>query len=111
MPQKHDESQVILALQAMQNDKNLSARAAGKIYHVDHENKKLQGGGFELKTVKTVRLAAGFLNTEAVVVSIGAEGVDELLNTVDGDGVFRGGGHGPRSQPPGKGGAAPKKQL
>ena len=36
MPQKHDESQVILALQAMQNDKNLSARAAGRIYHVDH---------------------------------------------------------------------------
>ncbi|OJJ78569.1 uncharacterized protein ASPGLDRAFT_53497 [Aspergillus glaucus CBS 516.65] len=37
MPQKHDECQVILALQAMQNDKKLSARAAGKIYHVDHE--------------------------------------------------------------------------
>ena len=37
MRQKNDESQVILALQAMQNDKKLSARAAGKIYHVDHE--------------------------------------------------------------------------
>ena len=30
MPQKNDESQVILALQAMQNDPKLSARAAGK---------------------------------------------------------------------------------
>ena len=37
MPQKNDESQVVLALQAMQNDPKLSARAAGKIYSVDHE--------------------------------------------------------------------------
>jgi hypothetical protein len=36
MPQKNDESQVILALQAMQNDPKLSARAAGQIYSVDH---------------------------------------------------------------------------
>ena len=37
MPQKHDESRIILALQAMQNDPKLSARAAGKIYSVSHE--------------------------------------------------------------------------
>lgn len=37
MPQKNDESQIILALQAMQNDPDLSARAAGTIYSVDHQ--------------------------------------------------------------------------
>ncbi len=37
MPQKKDESRVILALQAMQNDPKLSARAAGKLYSVDHQ--------------------------------------------------------------------------
>jgi hypothetical protein len=37
MPQKNDERQVNLALQAMQNDPGLSARAAGKIYSVNHE--------------------------------------------------------------------------
>lgn len=37
MPQKHGESQVMLVLQAMQNDKKLNARAAGKIYHMNHE--------------------------------------------------------------------------
>ena len=37
MPQKNDERNVILALQAMQNDPQLSARAAGKIYTVNHE--------------------------------------------------------------------------
>ena len=37
MPQKNDERQINLALQAMQNDPDLSARAAGKIYSVDHE--------------------------------------------------------------------------
>jgi hypothetical protein len=36
MRQKNDESQVLLAIQAMQNDPKLSARAAGKIYSVDH---------------------------------------------------------------------------
>ena len=35
MIQKNNESQVILALQAMQNDLKLSARAAAKIYSVD----------------------------------------------------------------------------
>jgi hypothetical protein len=37
MPQKNDESQIVLALRAMQNDPKLSARAAGKIYSVDHQ--------------------------------------------------------------------------
>jgi hypothetical protein len=37
MPQKNDESQVILALQAIQNNPDLSARAAGTIYSVDHQ--------------------------------------------------------------------------
>ncbi|KAJ5621159.1 hypothetical protein N7510_005143 [Penicillium lagena] len=37
MPQKNDERRVMLALQAMQNDPKLSARAAGRIYSVDHE--------------------------------------------------------------------------
>ncbi len=37
MPPKNNEAQVLLALQAMQNDLKLSARAAGKIYNVDHE--------------------------------------------------------------------------
>src|ERR1700709_1665440 len=37
MPQKNDERQINLALQAIQNDPNLSARAAGKIYSINHE--------------------------------------------------------------------------
>ncbi|KFZ25161.1 hypothetical protein V502_00372 [Pseudogymnoascus sp. VKM F-4520 (FW-2644)] len=37
MPLKSDEKNVILALQAMQNNPSLSARAAGKIYSVNHE--------------------------------------------------------------------------
>jgi hypothetical protein len=37
MPQKNDKSQIVLALQAIQNNPKLSARAAGKIYSVDHQ--------------------------------------------------------------------------
>ena len=37
MPQKNDESQIVLALRAMQNNPKLSARAAGKIYSINHE--------------------------------------------------------------------------
>jgi hypothetical protein len=37
MHHKNDDAQLILAIQAMQNDLNLSARAAGKIYNVDHQ--------------------------------------------------------------------------
>jgi hypothetical protein len=37
MPQKDEERKIILALQAMQKDPNLSARAAGKIYACDHQ--------------------------------------------------------------------------
>jgi hypothetical protein len=36
MPQKNDESQVNLALQAIRNDPTLSARTAGAIYSCDH---------------------------------------------------------------------------
>src|SRR5690349_14610362 len=35
MPQKNDESQVILALQALENDPKLSLRAAARIFSVD----------------------------------------------------------------------------
>jgi hypothetical protein len=40
MPQKDDERNIILALQPMQNDPKLSARAAGKIYTVSHVTAK-----------------------------------------------------------------------
>jgi hypothetical protein len=63
-------------------------------------------------TLRTVRLAAEFVNTEAVAVSIGATGADELLNMVDGDGVFRGGkGNLTERQLPKKGEVARKKQM
>lgn len=63
-------------------------------------------------TIKHVRLAAEYVNTEAVAVSIATSGVDELLSLADEDGVFRGGsGDGGGQQPPRKGGQAPKKQI
>jgi hypothetical protein len=37
MHRKNDDGQLILSIQAMQNNPNLSARAAGKIYNVDHQ--------------------------------------------------------------------------
>ena len=37
MPQQNDESQIVIALQAMQNNPKLSARAAAKIYPTDHQ--------------------------------------------------------------------------
>ena len=37
MPHRNDERQVTLALQAMQNDPKLSARAAARVHSVDHE--------------------------------------------------------------------------
>ena len=37
MSKKDDESIIILALQATQNDPNLSSRAAAKIYSISHE--------------------------------------------------------------------------
>ena len=36
MPQKDDERNIILALQAMQNNPKLSARTAAKIYTISH---------------------------------------------------------------------------
>lgn len=76
---------------------------------VQVQRKERYEGGF---TLKTVRLAAEFVNTEAVAVSIGAKGLDELLIMVDEDGVCRGArGDSHRPQPPKKGGEAPKKQM
>ena len=45
MPQKNDESQLILAIQAMQKDPKLRPRAAARIYSVDHRKlgRRLQG--------------------------------------------------------------------
>ena len=45
MESSKKESQVILAVQAMQNDPNLSARAAAKIYSVSHAtlSRRLKG--------------------------------------------------------------------
>ena len=37
MPQQNDESQIVIALQAMQNNPKLSARAAAKIYPTNHQ--------------------------------------------------------------------------
>ncbi|KAL1863327.1 hypothetical protein Plec18170_000161 [Paecilomyces lecythidis] len=82
-----------------------TAEDRGTLLLVQVQDEKLQGGGFELKKV---RLAAEFVNTETVAVSVAAKGVDELLSITDGDGVFRGG---TRSNPPRKGGATPRKQL
>jgi hypothetical protein len=47
MAQQNDESRVILALQAMQNDPKLSARAAGEIYSVDHQKLSRRRRGME----------------------------------------------------------------
>ena len=49
MPQKNDESQILLAIQAMQNDPKLSARAAGKIYSVDHYKLSSRKQGVRLR--------------------------------------------------------------
>jgi len=37
MPQQKEERNIVLALQAIQNDPTLSARAVGKIYTISHE--------------------------------------------------------------------------
>ncbi|KFY28991.1 hypothetical protein V491_00233 [Pseudogymnoascus sp. VKM F-3775] len=37
MPQQNDESQIVISLQAMQNNPKLSVRAAAKIYPTDHQ--------------------------------------------------------------------------
>ena len=45
MPQKNDESQLILAIQAIQKDPELRLRVAARIYSVDHRKlgRRLQG--------------------------------------------------------------------
>lgn len=74
---------------------------------VQVQRKERDGTG---STLKTVRLAAEFANTEAVAVSIGTKGVDELLALVDEDGVFRGGRARSKPQSLKKGEKAPRKQ-
>jgi hypothetical protein len=49
MHQRNDEAQVQLALQAMQNDTKLSARAASKIYDVDHEKLSRRRRGIQAR--------------------------------------------------------------
>lgn len=52
------------------------------------------------------------MNTEAVAVSIGTKGIDELVKVVDEDGDFRSGrGNVTGQQPLKKGGGEPKKQI
>lgn len=58
-----------------------------------------------------VRVAADYVNTEAVTVSVATKDVGELLSLVDRDGVYRGGRGGKDDHRPKKGGKAPKKQL
>ena len=45
MPQKNDESELILAIQAMRKDPKLRPRAAARMYSVDHRKlgRRLQG--------------------------------------------------------------------
>lgn len=59
---------------------------------------------------KCVRLAAEYVNIQAVAVSIATSGVEELVSLADSDGVFRGGSEGGQ-QPPKKREKAPKKQI
>ena len=47
MPQKDDERNIILALQAMRNNPTLSARAAGKIYTCDYQKLNRQRHGMQ----------------------------------------------------------------
>ena len=49
MPQKDDERNIILALQAMKNDLTLSARAAGKIYTCNHQKLGRRRRGMQLR--------------------------------------------------------------
>ena len=51
MPQKKDESQVILALEAMQNNPKLSARAAGEVYSVDHQKLSRRRHGIQARRI------------------------------------------------------------
>jgi len=57
-----------------------------------------------------VRVAAEFLNTEAVAVSVASKDVGKLVTLVDDDGVYRGRRE-RLGRPPKKGGEAPKKQI
>ncbi|RHZ45473.1 uncharacterized protein CDV56_104071 [Aspergillus thermomutatus] len=57
---------------------------------------------------ESIRLSAGYANSQAVSVSVATTDVGELRSLADDDGVYRGG---PQRPPPKKGGKAPRKQL
>lgn len=57
---------------------------------------------------ESIRLSAGYANSQAVSVSVATTDVGELRSLADNDGVYRGG---PDRPPPRKGGKAPRKQL
>ncbi|RAL12494.1 uncharacterized protein BO97DRAFT_405440 [Aspergillus homomorphus CBS 101889] len=56
----------------------------------------------------SIRLSAGYANSQAVSVSVATTDVGELRSLADEDGVYRGG---PERPPPIRGGKAPRKQL
>ncbi|KAB8204143.1 hypothetical protein BDV34DRAFT_197932 [Aspergillus parasiticus] len=62
-------------------------------------------------SVESVRLAAEYVNTQAVAVAVATTDVQELRGLVDEDGVFRGGSGRSGNPVPRKGGKAPRKQL
>ncbi|OQD67411.1 hypothetical protein PENDEC_c037G07109 [Penicillium decumbens] len=57
---------------------------------------------------ESIRLSAGYANSQGLSVSVATTDVGELRSLADDDGVYRGGPHHP---PPQKGGRAPRKQL
>lgn len=61
-------------------------------------------------SIETVRVAAEFVNIEAVGVSVASKDVGELVTLVDDDGVYRG-GRDRFERPPRKGGEAPKRPI
>ncbi|GFF57958.1 hypothetical protein IFM62136_03620 [Aspergillus lentulus] len=59
-------------------------------------------------SLESIRLSAGYANSQAVSVSVATTDVGESQSLVDEDGVYRGG---PQLPPPKMGGKAPRKQL
>jgi hypothetical protein len=57
---------------------------------------------------ESIRLSAGYANSQAVSVSVATTDVGESQSLADEDGVYRGG---PQLPPPRMGGKAPRKQL
>ena len=63
------------------------------------------------ESVEFVRVAAEFVNTQAVAMAVATTDVQELRSLIDEDGVFRGGSGRGGNLLPRKGGKAPRKQL